>query len=241
MGFLHPRNSAVGDDFYLLFESCVGRLPGGDLTVKEYCLQPFRDRSVHLPLPEVPGMRRALLVLGLLVLAGCTSFRERETVGSVPTQPFENLRIMVSDTQITRVGITYSPGAINRNQPLEKAQSEVPLLQQLLKQGAKTDLKSALSRYVNVLEGSGTGGGVPLLSFSPIGAMVECGNLNVVCQASLRVNVSLIADRRSLWTATYKVGAPMNGTNDAEVMRVFFADVISRLESHRFIRRRAAS
>ena len=72
-------------------------------------------------------------------------------------------------------------------------------------------------------------------------ASVECGNLNVVCQASLRVNVSLIADRRSLWTATYKVGAPMNGTNDAEVMQIFFADVISRLESNRFIRKRASS
>jgi len=46
--------------------------------------------------------------------------------------------------------------------------------------------------------------------------------------------------RRTLWSATYKDGAPMNGTNDAAVMRVFFADVISRLESHRFIRKRAA-
>jgi hypothetical protein len=186
-------------------------------------------------------MRKLLLILGVLALAGCTSFRERETVGSVPAQPFDNLRIMVSDTQITTVGITYSPGFINKNQPREKAQSEMPLLQQLLKQGANTDLKSALSKYVTVQPGTGTGGGIPLLSFAPIGATVECGNMNVVCQASLRVNVSLIADRRSLWTATYKVGAPMNGTNDAEVMRVFFADVISRLESHRFIRKRAAS
>lgn len=186
-------------------------------------------------------MRSLMLVFGLLVLAGCTSFRERETVVSVPAQPFDNLRIFVSDTPITRVGVTYSPGPINKNQPLEKAQSEVPLLQQLLKQGANTDLKSALSRYVNVREGARTDGGIPLLAFSPISGSVECGNLNVVCQASLRVHVSLIADRRSLWTVTYKVGAPMNGTNDAEVMRVFFADVISRLESNRFIRKRASS
>ena len=64
---------------------------------------------------------------------------------------------------------------------------------------------------------------------------------NIVCQASLRVMVTLTGEgRRTLWSATYKDGAPMNGTNDAAVMRVFFADVISRLESHRFIRKRAA-
>ncbi len=62
-------------------------------------------------------MRKLLLVFGLLVLAGCTSFREREHLVSVPAQPFDKLRIEVSDIKITRVGITYSPGFINRNQP----------------------------------------------------------------------------------------------------------------------------
>jgi hypothetical protein len=186
-------------------------------------------------------MRKLLLVFGLLVLVGCTSFREREHLVSVPAQPFDKLRIEVPDIKITRVGITYSPGFINKNQPRDKAQSEVPLLQQLLKQGANTDLKTALSNYVDVREGSGTGGGIPFLSFVPISATVECGNMNMVCQASLRVDVSLMVDRRSLWSATYKVGAPMNGKNDAEVMRVFFADVISRLESHRFISKRPSS
>jgi hypothetical protein len=189
-------------------------------------------------------MRRLLLVLGVLVLAGCTSFRERESVGSVPAQPLDKLRIFVSDTQITRVNLaTVTQSGLRGNfaPAQQKAQADIPLLQQLLKQGADTDLKAALSKYVDVQVNAGAVDRTPLLSFNPIGAMVECGQYNLVCQASLRVNVSLIAERRSLWTATYKVGAPMNGTNDAEVMRVFFADVISRLESHKFIRKRAAS
>ena len=148
------------------------------------------------------------------------------------------------ETQINSIGlVSASYGTIGDLRPARgKAQSEVPLLQQLLRQGVDSDFKASLSKYVDIEPNTRSNNRAPSLSFNPIGAMVECGNLNLVCQASLRVMVTLTGEgRRTLWSATYKVGAPMNGTNDAEVMRVFFADVLSRLESHRIIRKRPAS
>jgi hypothetical protein len=189
-------------------------------------------------------VKNFFVVFCLVILSGCTSFRERETVGAIPAQPLVAMRVVVLDTQITNIGlVTASYGPIGDFGPARrKAQSEVPLLQQLLRQGVESDFKAALSKYVDIEPNIRSNNRAPSLSFNPIGAMVECGNLNVVCQASLRVMVTLTGEgRRTLWSATYKVGAPMNGTNDAEVMRVFFADVISRLESHRIIRKRAAS
>jgi|Laugrefbdmm110sn_1035136.scaffolds.fasta_scaffold14563_1 hypothetical protein len=151
--------------------------------------------------------------------------------------------VVVLGTQIININFnTASYGPIGDFGPARRnAQAEVPLLQQLLSQGVDPDFKAALSKYADIEPNTRTNNRIPSLSFSHIGAMVECGTSNIVCQASLRVMVTLTGEgRRTLWSATYKDGAPMNGTNDAAVMRVFFADVISRLESHRFIRKRAA-
>ena len=73
------------------------------------------------------------------------------------------------------------------------------------------------------------------LSMSPSRGRAECAP--IVCNYSLYISVGLYSRKinKSVWSGQFKVGAPLGGEQNAEIIKNFADTLISKLKSDKLI------
>lgn len=147
-------------------------------------------------------IRKLVLIVGVVILAGCTSFRESEKLRVAPSAHLTSLYVYLRDVQITKTSLqAVAPTGQKANfvRARKKAASEIPLLQELLRKGVKKDLEPELKKYVDLNERPAKSKESHTLIIEPTTGAVECGSGSVICQTSIRVRVSLNDGEGTLW------------------------------------------
>lgn len=180
-----------------------------------------------------------LLMIVVLGISGCTSFRMSEEFGRRPAEPIKVVHVEFIEEQDSRVRLlvpTPMGTTPSFRSARQKAEVEIPKLRALLRDGVDRQLIPMLSERLSI-EKSLTGNSqVARLRIQPTSGVVECGSGSFICQASVYVRLRLVGgDLEPIWVATYKVGAPLNGANEPEITQVFFSNIVERLESSSII------
>lgn len=181
-------------------------------------------------------------VLAVVQLTACTTFVSNEVVENPKGRSFRTLHVSYINEIPRGVAVFDSGGARNGKVP-ERVEAvgkrDVPAIVALSKEGVGKYLVPLLKDKGVDATAPNTSEDVPMLQIRPVSYAVECGSGNFICQASVSFQVSLTsvgADEAALWSARFKVGAPMGGEQDTTVAQAFYTALTDKLGSNKLLK-----
>ncbi len=185
--------------------------------------------------PEKPGPGRRWRVLAgslILLLAGCTTYvarvqkdeaygrrlTETTVVWVPPESKFE--------TRIIRTGVGFHPVVTEKDK--SESRAEIRELMALFTTSAPGAMRDGLRSAGVSLTPQGTRA-TTRLRIQPTSATTDCAALG--CQHSLWLWVALDdrSEQKTVWSGSFKVGAPFPTRNDESVVKSFTESVIAEL------------
>jgi hypothetical protein len=201
---------------------------------------------IETPLSYFSTLKTFSILLSVLLLQACTTLVANEKMHSSVKAPASTVRITVTETAIRgRLSAYLSAGSnISKGTPTQiklnaQAQRDVPKMLQLAKTGVSTSLTPLLQkRGIQVLgesESLPSNGNINIITKS---YAVECGQGTVICQTSVLFEVWFVDNVHGgpVWSADFKVGAPMGGEQNEQVFENFYSSVMDKLTSLKLIK-----
>lgn len=176
----------------------------------------------------------AFLMLPLILLSGCTvyvagtkknpEFKEKITEATVYTLSSKSYGIRISRSHTRSL----------RNDDKENASKGVKdILDVFNKHAGKMVVEGLKKHNVNFVKKSGDN--TIKFIMSPAGGRAECAPLG--CNYSLYIAVNIVSSKfkKPVWVGRFKVGAPFNGDQNADVIQQFTDSLIGELKSAELI------
>lgn len=186
----------------------------------------------------------AAVTLTMALLSACTTFVSNEAVENPKGKAFQKMHVDYVD-EVPRGAAVYDTGGVSREKSkvpekvLALGKRDVPVILALSKEGVGKYLVPQLREKGVDATAPAVSDDAPWLQIRPVSYVVECGAGNLICQTSVSYQVSLttlVQDEAPLWSASFKVGAPMGGTQDEAVSQAFYTAVADRLGSNKLLR-----
>lgn len=188
-------------------------------------------------------LRYTLCLLALVAFGGCTTYVTNEKKSAELISPIAALDIeFVENREIQgRLETVTHGGHGVRDWTKQQTQArrDVPLMLSLAKNGLTSILKPQLEgRKLEVANrGASNQAYKNSLLVVPKHYLVECGAMSLICQTSIYFEAKLHDNAldTTVWSADFKVGAPMGAEQTEDTIRSFYQSVVERLVSARVI------
>lgn len=181
-------------------------------------------------------------VLAVVQLTACTTFVSNEVVENPKGRSFRTLHVSYIN-ELPRGILTFDSGGVRNGKAPDRVEAvgkrDVPAIVALSKEGVGKYLVPLLKDMGVDATASNSSEDVPMLQIRPVSYAVECGSGNFICQASVSFQVSLTsvgANEAPLWSARFKVGAPMGGEQDTTVAQAFYTALADKLGSNKLLK-----
>ena len=181
-------------------------------------------------------------VVTMLQLTACTTFVSNEVVQNPKGRTFQTLHLSYINEFPKGIAV-FDSGGVRGAKPPDKVEAvgkrDVPAILAFSREGVGKYLVPLLKDKGVDATALNTSDDVPLLQIRPVSYAVECGSGNFICQTSVAFQVSLTSvgsEDAPLWSARFKVGAPMGGEQDTTVAQAFYVTLVDKLASNKLLK-----
>lgn len=180
--------------------------------------------------------------VAVVQLTACTTFVSNEVVQNPKGRSFQTLHVSYVNELPKGIAV-FDGGGVKGAKAPEKVElvgkRDVPAILAFSKEGVGKYLLPLLKDKGVDATAPNTSEEVPMLQIRPVSYAVECGSGNFICQSSVAFQVSLTlvgSDDAPLWSARFKVGAPMGGEQDTTVAQAFYTSLADKLGSNKLLK-----
>lgn len=181
-------------------------------------------------------------VLSIAQLTACTTFVSNEVVQNPKGRSFQALHVSYVN-EVPKGAAVYDGGGA-KGAPIPDrvdavGKRDMPAILSFAKEGVGKYLVPLLKDKGVDATAPNTSDDTPMLQIRPVYYVVECGAGNFICQTSVSFQVSLSpvgSDEAPLWSARFKVGAPMGGEQDTTTAQAFYTTLVDKLASNKLLK-----
>ncbi|WP_157214616.1 hypothetical protein [Polaromonas sp. CF318] len=179
--------------------------------------------------------RSIAALLGLIMLAGCSTFVSNERRGPDPFTPVSSMSIAFVENPTLKGAyetLVQKGYAVDWSKQEAQAQRDVPVMLSHVRKGLLTELKPRLERrrLSVAIEAPDQATSISLV-ITPKRYFVECGKASIICQTSITFDVRLIDHKLStpVWSADFKAGALLGMEQTPAMADDLYRAVVERL------------
>jgi hypothetical protein len=194
------------------------------------------------PARDLRSWCRVFCLVGIAMLAGCSTFVSNEKRSQESFAPASSLAIaFVENPNMMGTLATLTDRGTkvkDWSKQQEQVKRDVPVMLSLARKGLLEDLKPRLeARKLSVAIEAPTQPAGISLTIKPKRYFVECGAGSVICQTSITFEVLLTDSKLSapVWSADFKTGALLGMEQTEAFSKDFYRSVVERLVSAKVI------